>query len=128
MLHYFRSTRFAKLMLASCAFLMLIQPTQAAVVSSADLIQEQQAQIDRQTLLNALQRSEVQEILTSKGVDPQLAQQRVASMTDEEVRTMNAKINELPAGSGVLGTILLVLVILVLTDLAGWTDVYPGIN
>ena len=127
MLHIFRNSHLVKSMLAACMLVMLIQPVQAAVVSSADLIQEQQSQIDRQTLLSALQRTEVQDILTSKGVDPQLAQQRVASMTDEEVRAMNAQINELPAG-GVLGTILVILLILVLTDLAGWTDVYPGIN
>jgi hypothetical protein len=34
----------------------------------------------------------------------------------------------MPAGSGVVGALLLVFLVLLFTDIMGWTDVYPFVN
>lgn len=116
---------------ALCAGLMLflsLQPAAYAdMVATEDLLAEQQAVIDRTTLLASLDRHEVREALIMRGVEPDNAKERVSNMTDQELASLNKQIDELPAGGGVLGTILLVMLILLLTDLAGWTDVYPRI-
>jgi hypothetical protein len=57
-----------------------------------------------------------------------MAKQRVSSMTDEEVRALNQKMDEMPAGSGVVGALVLIFVVLLFTDIMGWTDVYPFVN
>jgi len=57
-----------------------------------------------------------------------MAKQRVASMTDEEVRALNQKIDEMPAGSGVVGAVVLIFLVLLITDIAGLTDVFPFVK
>lgn len=126
MLNILRQRFLSKLVLVVSLASFLSAPLQAAVVSSTDLLQQQQSQIDRDTLLQALERDDVKNALISQGVDPQQAKERVKHMTPAEVAALNQKIDEMPAG-GILGAILLILVILIFTDMAGWTDVYPGI-
>jgi hypothetical protein len=126
MLNILRQRFLSKLVLVVSLASFLSAPLQAAVVSSTDLVQQQQSQIDRDTLMQALERDDVKNALISQGVDPQQAKERVKHMTPAEVAALNQKIDEMPAG-GILGAILLILVILIFTDMAGWTDVYPGI-
>ena len=53
----------------------------------------------------------------------------VASMTPEEVRSMNQKIDELPAGGSRLpGAPVLVFPVLLFTDIMGFTDVFPFVE
>ena len=54
---------------------------------------------DRQALLNLVTRSDVSSQLQSLGVDPVQAKARIASMTDQEVTTLAAQIDSLPAGA-----------------------------
>jgi hypothetical protein len=70
----------------------------------------------------------VQTALISQGVDLEMAKQRVASMTDEEVRALNQKMDEMPAGSGVVGAVVLIFLVLLITDIAGLTDVFPFVK
>jgi len=129
MLNNLRQSRFvASLLVISILFLSLQPAVNAAIVSTSDLVAEQQSHIDREYLLNSLDREEVQLALVSQGVDLEMAKLRVAGMTDTEVRTLNAKMDNLPAASGVVGTVVFILVVLLITDLVGVTDVYPFIN
>ena len=129
MLNNIRQSRFvASLLVISILFLSLQPTVNAAIVSTSDLVAEQQSHLDREYLLNALDREEVQVALVSQGVDLDMAKLRVAGMTDTEVRTLNAKMDALPAASGVVGTVVFILIVLLITDLVGVTDVYPFIN
>ena len=129
MLNNLRQSRFvASLLVISILFLSLQPTVNAAIVSTSDLVAEQQSHLDREYLLNALDREEVQVALVSQGVDVDMAKLRVAGMTDTEVRTLNAKMDALPAASGVVGTVVFILIVLLITDLVGVTDVYPFIN
>ncbi len=129
MLNNLRQSQFvASLLVISILFLSLQPTVNAAIVSTSDLVAEQQSHIDREYLLNSLDREEVQVALVSQGVDLEMAKLRVAGMTDTEVRTLNAKMDNLPAASGVVGTVVFILVVLLITDLVGVTDVYPFIN
>lgn len=124
MLKNLRQSRFVAAMLISSILFLSVQPTvNAAIVSTTDLLAEEQSYVDRAHLLKSLDRQEVQAVLVSKGVDIKMAKLRVASMTDEEVRQLNAKMDELPAG-GIIGTIGFILVVLLITDLLGVTNVY----
>ena len=48
-------------------------------------------------------------------------------MTAQEVHAMATNMNNMPAGAGVLETAVLVLLILILLDIAGVTDIFPNI-
>jgi hypothetical protein len=60
-------------------------------------------------------------------VDAGDALQRVAAMSSAELASIAAKIDELPAGAGLLETALFLLVIFMLLDIAGVTDIFPGL-
>ncbi|RLQ21765.1 hypothetical protein DWB85_10785 [Seongchinamella sediminis] len=105
----------------------LCSSVNAGVIDSRDLVQEQLVSDQRSELLALVSREDVARQLTEFGVDPANAQMRIASLTDAEVASLHQNIDELPAGSGVLGTIALVLLILILLDIAGVTDIFPKI-
>lgn len=124
MLNILRRSRIVAALLISSILFLSIQPSvNAAIVSTTDLLIEEQSYVDRAQLLKSLDRKEVQSALVSKGVDLEMAKLRVASMTNEEVRELNAKMDQLPAG-GILGTLGFILVVLLITDLIGVTNVY----
>lgn len=124
MLKILRQSGFITVFLMSAILFISVQPTvNAAIVGTADLLAEEQSYVDRAQLIKSLDRKEVQAALVNNGVDIKMAKMRVDSMTNEEVRQLNAKMDQLPAG-GIIGTLGFILVILLITDLIGVTNVY----
>src|SRR6266850_2310599 len=85
------------------------QVAQAGMIGTDQVVLT--AQADRGTVLNFLSRSDVAGQLQAFGLDAATARDRVASMSDEEVRYLSGQIGSLPAGADNAGLIVLVLVI-----------------
>ncbi|MNC94500.1 hypothetical protein D3C83_113700 [compost metagenome] len=64
----------------------------------------------------------------SLGVERNSAVERVAVLSNDQATQVLAKADELPAGSGALAVLGLIVVILIVTDLLGITDIFPFIN
>lgn len=79
------------------------QTANAAMIGADQVATAYNAQADREVVLNLLSRAEVSNQLQSMGLDPKLAKDRVAAMTDEEVHTLAGKIDQLPAGANISG-------------------------
>jgi hypothetical protein len=80
----------------------------------------------RARVLTVLERSDVQAQLQANGVSPADVKARVAAMSDDEVAQLAGQIDGLPAGgTDVLGFILVVFVILLITDILGFTHIFP---
>lgn len=117
------------LVLAASLLGASMAPAQAAMVGTAQAIAAEQGTLDRARLASLLEREDLQRQLSAMGVDVQQAKDRVASLTDAEVARINQQVGELPAGSdSVLGFVLALIVILIITDLVGWTDVFPFVH
>ena len=105
------------------------QSAMAAMIGTEVAIDAGQAQNAREYLNGFLAREDVRNALISQGIDPQEAKNRIASLTDEEARRVADQLEQLPAGGDFLVTLLvivfLVFVILLLTDIAGYTDIFP---
>jgi hypothetical protein len=128
MLYFRKSQRFiSSLMIIMMLTLGVSKISMAGIVTTAQLVDAQQTTIERERVRDWLARDEVRQQLTALGVDVKAAQARVDSMTAQEVHTMASNMNNMPAGGGVLETAVLVLLILVLLDLAGVTDIFPNI-
>lgn len=56
-------------------------------------------QVDRLALMDLVSRADVASQLQAQGVDAQLAQARIAAMTDAEVQALSGQIAALPAGA-----------------------------
>jgi len=72
-----------------------------------------------------LEREEVRTQLQALGVTPAEVKARVAAMSDDEAAELAARIESLPAGGDILGVALAVFIILLITDILGFTKVFP---
>jgi hypothetical protein len=61
------------------------------------------AQTDRGFVMSVLNRAETAAQLQAQGVDPQMARERVAAMTDQEVQALAQDIQTAPAGASANG-------------------------
>lgn len=83
---------------------------------------DQRAQVQ-----NFLQRDDVRAQLIDLGVDPQLAQARAVALSDAELVRAADLIGQ-PAGGDAVGAIALVFVVLIITDILGYTDIFTFIR
>ena len=126
---FFRKTQrfFSSLMIIMMLSLGVSKFSMAGIVTTAELVNAQQTVFEREQIRGWLARDEVRKQLTTMGVDVKAAQARVNSMTAQEVHAMATNMKEMPAGAGALETAVLVLLILILLDIAGVTDIFPNI-
>lgn len=120
--------RFFVLVLSFSLLLLPLTQAQAAIVTNGQLLQELQQVNDKESILQSINRADVQEQLSDMGVSTAELEERINQMTGEEIAQLNQQLNELPAGSGVLGIIVLVFVIFVITDVIGATNIFPFIH
>jgi hypothetical protein len=104
-----------------------LAPTQAAIIGTgAAIAMSERAEIEARVGARLMQ-ANVADQLEALGVDRDQAMERVASLTDAELAQLEGRLELLPAGGNtlaVLGTILLVLIVL---DIAGVTNIFTFI-
>ncbi len=100
----------------------------ADMIGNTAIMAQSEQGVQRQALIQQLQRSEVREQFLSMGVQPEAVEQRVQQLSDAEVVQLNQQIANAPAGSGVLGLVVLVFLVFVITDVIGATDIFPFIH
>ncbi|HEX9397624.1 MAG TPA: PA2779 family protein [Burkholderiales bacterium] len=96
--------------LAVAVLMLPFQNGQASMIGTGQAVSGTSVQLDRDVVLNFLNRSQTMEQLQALGLDPQVARDRVAAMTDDEVATLAGKVDELPAG-GLVGLLIIVLLV-----------------
>jgi hypothetical protein len=121
------------LVIVSFSTLSIISaPTRAAMVDTGEILKQSQYDLSRKSINSFLDRSEVQNYLVAWGVSPEEAKARIDSLTDEEIENIASRIDRLPAGGDGLGTIvgaaLLIFIILLITDILGFTDVFSFVR
>jgi len=122
---YMRMT--SRLLIASVLSLALpLQATYAVMVETGKVAASAQSQSERERLRTFLDRADVRKELQAQGVDANAAKARVAALTDEEVHKITGNLDKMPAGGdGVLEILLAVFIILLITDILGFTKVFP---
>lgn len=108
------------------------QSAMAAMVGTESVINFERAQDAREYLKSLLAREDVKSALVSQGIDPGEAKYRLDNLTDEEATRLADQLQALPAGGGFFTTLLIVLfvvfLILLITDIAGYTDIFPFVK
>lgn len=100
----------------------------AALVGTEAVVSAAQVQQERERLVETLNRADVQQQLVARGVDPAQVQTRLDSLTDEEVQTLAANMDQLPAGGDALGLLVLIFLVLLFTDIMGFTNIFPFVK
>ncbi len=106
------------------AFGLIASTAQAATVSTQMQLSAAQGQGLRDQIMQALAREDVQKQLIERGVDPALARQRVAALSDSELADLQQHMDQLPAGSGALAVVGVVAIVLLVLDLAGVLNIF----
>jgi hypothetical protein len=108
-----------------------LAPVQAAIISTEDVIASA-AEAEARDAIEArvgafLVRDDVREQLITLGVDPDSAAERVQSLTLTELKQLDGRLDQLPAGAGVLEVIGFVMLVLIILEVVGVIDVFKGV-
>jgi len=125
-----RTTRWMTSLVASCMSLVgFAQSAQATLVTTEQVAATQgviSATAQRDHVNSVLARADVAAGLQERGISVEQARARVAALTDDEVATVSHTLDTAPAGaSDVLGVILTVFIVLLITDILGFTKIFP---
>lgn len=111
--------------------LLLAVPYQsafAAMIGTETVIDTARGQEARDCLNRMMIREDVQTAFTSYGITPLEAKARLDTLSDAEIVRLYNQMEQLPAGGSDLGTAFIavgvIFVILFITDLLGYTDVF----
>jgi len=117
---------------ALCAFSISWAPAHAAMVSTDEILKQNKQNLDRERLTILLDRSEVRKQLEDWGVKSEEAKAWIDSLTDREIAEIVNRIDQMPAGGSATGILvggaLLVFFVLLITDILGYTDVFPFVK
>jgi outer membrane receptor protein involved in Fe transport len=98
---------------------------QAAMVSTEQAMVTVAGDADREHVSAFFARADVQTALQAQGVNANDAIERVKAMSDVEVAQLADRVDQAPAGAGVVGVLFTVFLILLVTDILGLTSVFP---
>ena len=124
------STRWMTRLIAVClSFAGFMTSAQATLVSTEQVAASEgvtSAAEQRAYVNSMLTRADVAAALQERGIDLAQAQARVAALTDDEVAHVAHTLDTAPAGaSDVLGTIVFIFLLLLITDILGFTKFFP---
>jgi cytochrome c1 len=109
-----------------------IDAAHAALVTTGQAIEAGAAEGERDRVAAFLAREDVRAQMVALGVDPVEAVNRVAGLSDAEVRQIAGHLDQLPAGQSavgaVIGAALFIFLVLLITDLLGLTNVFPFVR
>jgi hypothetical protein len=101
----------------------------AALVGTEHVFDAERVQNARELIHGLMAREDIQAALVREGIDPGEAQARAEGLSDAEAVRLAGAIESLPAGGNAVGiivfSILFVFIILLITDIMGYTDVFP---
>ena len=108
------------------------QAAMAAMMGTDAILDSDRSRQTRDRLYHLMAREDIRATLISRGIDPQEAKARIDSLSDAEVDRIADIVDQLPAGSGFFETFLilafLAFIVLLFTDISGYTDVFPFVK
>jgi hypothetical protein len=115
-------------LLSVCLVTTYSLPAYSGVVTTEQMLQSQLTGLDRDALVSTLQRDDVRRQLIERGVDPDVAADRIAALSDDQIAQIESGIDDLPAGSGIIELLIAVLLVLIILDIVGVTNIFSFIH
>lgn len=122
-----RSRALVMMLAVAVSGMGMLQSAQAAVISAEAVahVSAATSTAAHTRALAALERDDVAQALAERGVDLDQAKARVLALTDAEALDLANRIDSAPAGGDIIGTIVFLFVLLLVTDILGFTKVFP---
>lgn len=105
-----------------------LRPAQAQMISTETVAALESSGEARERVAAFLAREDVETAMISHGVAPEEVRNRIAALSDVEIQKIAGQIDQLPAGASfgtVVGAVLFVFIVLLVTDILGFTKVFP---
>jgi len=104
----------------------------AGMIGTETALDMTRGQEARNYLKGIVAREDVQTALIAQGINPLEAKARIDSLSDAEAIDLADQIEQQPAGGSALGVIvgalLIVFIVLLITDILGYTDIFPFVK
>ena len=115
-------------MIVALLFVSIQAPAMADMVGTPELTMQAELQMQRDEVRAFIARDDVRSAMLGYGVKAADVDARINDLTGSELLQIQNQLADLPAGgSGVLGVVLAIILIFVLLDVLGATDVIPRI-
>ena len=121
--------------LMTICMLMVIVPyksSSAAMIGTETALDMSRGLEARNYLMGMIAREDVQTALIAQGINPLEAKARIDSLSDAEAIDLADQIEQQAAGGSALGVIvgalLIVFIVLLITDILGYTDIFPFVK
>jgi hypothetical protein len=113
------------LMVCNIMILGLTPAVEARLIGTQEALQMTQREEQLARINRIFLRSEVQEQMLAYGVEPKDVKDRLAVLTDEELRQLANRLHDMPAGGdSVLAVVGLIFVVLIILELVGVTNIF----
>lgn len=119
-----RIAHFASCFALSALLVAPWAPAWASLVSTADALSVEQQQNSLATVEAFLERDDVVAQLAELGVDPVIAQERVAALSPAEQQQLAMEIENGTAGGDIIGLLGVIFVVLLVLELVGVIDIF----
>jgi hypothetical protein len=116
-----------QLLVIALAVAAPLAPAQAAIVGTGTAMAMNERADALARVDSALARADVARQLEALGVDRERAMERVAAMTDAELARIEGRLDQLPAGGNTLAVLGGVLLVLIILDIMGVTNIFTFI-
>jgi len=96
----------------------------AALIGTLEAVESTTRAQDLASVNSALARDDVRRQFVALGVDPAQVEERIAALTDSELRTLAGRMGEMPAGGDALAVIGIVFLVLLILEAVGVIDIF----
>ncbi|RRQ21724.1 PA2779 family protein [Thiohalobacter thiocyanaticus] len=100
---------------------------QTGLVGTGEMLAAESRALHLAEIQATLNRDEVRTQMLKLGVSPERVEGRLGALTDAELQRLAARINQMPAGAGVIEVVGIVFVVLLILELLDITDIFTGI-
>ena len=102
-----------------------LQSAFAGIVETDQTLSHELARQDRAKINSYIDREDVLAQLQLQGVTALDAKARVTALTNDEAHMIAGKLDQLPAGGDFLGMAIFAFIVLLVTDILGYTNIFP---
>lgn len=118
------------LIAALSSFSIQASEAQLKMLPTMSVINEEATAQERMQIIEFVKSEKVQKQLINLGVDSAEALNRVASLSDIEIKELSKQIKNAEAGGdfgagGIIGVMVFIFIVLLITDILGFTKVFP---
>ena len=107
---------------------LFAQVSWAQMVSTEALFDRPVTVSSKEKVMHFIAQEDVAKTFEEMGVDKTMIEERISSMTDEELSELAYQIETLPAGGdavgGLISAAVLIFIVLLITDILGFTKVF----